>query len=158
MSEIINNSRTSFGRRTTEKSAALVLPSSGPTKTMVVPFNFDELPGVGDSLNDATYGLIPAYAHIKSSILFVETAFLGGTSYNIGLHLPDSTVVDLDGIDAAVLTAALTANTPIVNDGALVGAGNVGAAAAQVTIVATGTFTAGTGKIVIEYVEADLVS
>jgi len=159
MSELINGARTSFGRRTTEKKAACILPSSTPTKTMVVPFNYDELPAVGDAENDATYALIPANAIIKSSHLYVETAFLGGTSYNIGLHQADGTVIDLDGIDAGVLLAALTANTWIVNDGAHVGAApGIGAAAAQVTVVATGTFTAGEGKLVIEYIEPDLIS
>lgn len=95
---------------------------------------------------------IPAGASIKSAQFLVDDAFVGGTNLNIGTkaHASPYAVVDADGIDAAVLTAALTAGATIECDGAQVGGDRL---AAAVTIVASssGTYTAGSGRLVVEY-------
>jgi len=149
-SEIINGSRTSFGRRFSEKKAAHVLPQTA-VKTLIVPFNFDDLPGVGASVDDASYSLLPANSHIVSSKVYVKDAFVGGTTYDVGLHEQDGTVIDATGIHAGLAVGVLTAEAWVNNTGALVGTGGIGNAAAQVTIVATGAFTAGKGQFVIQY-------
>ena len=84
---------------------------------------------------------------------------VGGTNVNIGLSslAADGTVsvIDADGIDQTVATAALAANKAVVCNGALVGgADTVGAANAYMSLVyGTAAFTAGAAKLVIEYIE-----
>lgn len=101
----------------------------------------------------ATDAFIPAGSFITNSYLVVKEAAAGGTSINIGLYEVDGTVIDADGIDAAILTAEMAANEAVVNDGALVGGtATVGAANAYLFVAATGTFTAGKAKLVVEYI------
>tara|TARA_R110002110_G_scaffold25998_5_gene96063 strand:+ start:874 stop:1092 length:219 start_codon:yes stop_codon:yes gene_type:complete len=63
--------------------------------------------------------------------------------------------IDADGIDAAIAKADLAANKAVACNGALVGGtATVGAADAYVgALYATAAFTAGAGKLVIEYIE-----
>lgn len=144
--------------RPPEPTAAQVL-KFGAKRQLVLDFSYDELPDVSvDADNDGTndeYGdweaFIPAGALITAAYLTVDEAFAGGTSYNFGLYQKDNTVIDADGLDAAVATAALGANAGIVMDGAMIGTG-VGANDAYVKVAATGTFTAGHAKLVIEYI------
>ena len=122
-------------------------------KTLVV--DVDLTADISPVANDP---FIPAGAYIKSATAVVTQAAAGGTSVNIGLSSLASngtaTAIDADGIDAGVLTAALAANLAVVCNGALVGGtAGVGAANAYVTTAATGTFTAGKFKLVIEYIE-----
>ena len=147
--QVISGALNIFGPRDAEKKRPAMV-TDGLIKELIVPINYDDLPVV--SANDASVMEIPANALILDSLLFVETAFAGGTSYNIGLYQSDGTVIDADGLDAAVLLAALTANAWIDNDGALVGA-SIGAAAGQVVVAATGTFTAGKAFLHIRYID-----
>ena len=103
--------------------------------------------------NDA---YIPANAIILDAHFVVDAAFTSGGSatLNIGLYNAAGTAIDADGIDATVAVAALAADKVIVCDGALVGVANVGAADAYVGVdYDTAAFTAGSGKLVIEYIE-----
>lgn len=114
-------------------------------------FSYDDLPVNG---LDAVILQLPQNARIESATLQVITAFAGGTSYNLGLYEPDGTVVDADGIDAAVALTAIDAVGDIVNcDGALVGALVDVAEASQLVVAATGTFTAGKAKLEIVYTD-----
>lgn len=98
-------------------------------------------------------GFIPAGSYITKASLIVKTAAAGGTSIDIGLAEQDGSVIDADGIDVGVLTAAMAANKAVDCDGALVGGvDTIGAANAVVYITKTGTFTAGELDLVIEYV------
>jgi len=133
----------------------------GPKSVMVVDVNYDDLPEeTTDRDNDGTVDgwsgadpYIPAGSFITAAYIIVETAFAGGTSYNFGLSQLDGTVIDADGIDASVATAALAANNAVVCDGALVaGTATIGANDAYVKVAATGAFTAGKAKLVIEYI------
>ena len=122
-------------------------------KTLVV--DVDLTADIAPVANDP---FIPAGAYIKSATAVVTEAAVGGTNVNIGLSslAADGTVsvIDADGIDQTVATAALTANKAVVCNGALVGgADTIGAANAYVTTGATGTYTAGEFKLVIEYIE-----
>lgn len=97
---------------------------------------------------------IPAGSFITAASMIVTTAAAGGTNVVLGLKEADGTVIDADGIDAAVLTAALAANKAVACDGALVGGtATVGAANAHLSVDVTGTFTAGVFTLVIEYIE-----
>ena len=104
--------------------------------------------------NDA---FIPAGAYITKASLVVTTAFTSGGSatLGIGLQQADGTIIDADGIDAAVAVADLAANKAVVCNGALVGGtATVGAANAYMSVVyGTAAFTAGAAKLVIEYIE-----
>jgi len=148
--EVLNGVRNWYGPRGAEDKLPALIKTEGYTKEMVVDFNYDDLPTY--SADGAMVLEIPADSLIVSSKLHVKTAAAGGTSYNIGLYQSDSTVIDADGLDAAVATAALTEDAWIVNDGALVGA-SIGAAAGQIVVAATGTFTAGSYRLIVEYIQ-----
>ena len=98
---------------------------------------------------------IPANSLIKSAYLVVGTAFTSGgaATLELGTELTDGTASDANGLDTLAV-AALTAGSWHVLAGALVG-DTVGVADVQVSIDdATATFTAGTGRLVVEYMEA----
>jgi len=119
-------------------------------EVLEVVYSYDDLPTYGD---DQANFRIPANSRIKEATLRVITAFAGGTSYNIGLYQSDGTVIDADGIDAAVATAAIDAvGETVACDGALVAnTAGIGTAAGQVVIAATGTYTAGKAVLKVVY-------
>lgn len=131
-------------------------------RRMVATIDLTDPPGFthdldNDGTNDgyAEDAFIPAGAFITDAYLIVKTAAAGGTSINVGLYQADGTVIDADGIDAAVATAALAANSAVACDGALVGGtATVGANDAYLFVAATGTYTAGEVKLVVEFYEA----
>ena len=96
---------------------------------------------------------IPAGAFITNAYIVVTTAFTGGTSYDIGTYKADGTVIDANGIDAAVAVADMVANKAIVCDGASVGGVITYADDAYVVIAATGDYDTGEAKLVIEYID-----
>jgi len=96
---------------------------------------------------------IPASSYITKATLVVTEAFVGGTNVTIGLAETDQSIIDADGIDATILTAALVADKAVLCDGALVGGtAGIGAASAVVYVTSTGTYTAGKADLVIEYI------
>lgn len=116
---------------------------------LIVDFDLTDL-SVTPSPLDA---FIPAGSFITAAYIVVTEAAAGGTSVNFGLYQQDGTVIDADGIDAAVATAALGATSAVVCDGALVGGtAQVGSNDAYFGAAATGTYTAGKGKLVIEFI------
>jgi hypothetical protein len=100
---------------------------------------------------------IPAGAYITNAWLVVETAFTsaGSATLTIGTYNSAASAIDADGIDATVAKAALAANLAVACDGAQVGGtATVGAANAYVQMIyGTAVFTAGKGKLYIEYIE-----
>lgn len=137
---------THYGTRGIED----VIPSKYQTyhgeHVLEYTFSYDDLPTEG--LDEAILR-IAANARIKEATLTTLVAFVGGTSYNIGLYQEDGTVIDADGIDAAVATAAIDAvGETVVCDGALVGGTvGIGTAAGSVRVAATGTYTAGKARL-----------
>ena len=107
---------------------------------------------------DQAHPSIPAGALITGAYVLVTEAFTSGgaTTLDIGLCQVDGTVIDLDGIDAVIAKAALAANLAITCDGVLAdGTETVGANDAYVYFTtATGPYTAGKARLVINYVEA----
>jgi len=140
---------THYGRRDIEDLAPSSYAHAQGISKLEYTFSFDDLPTFD---LDQLIQRVPASAVIKSAHIRVLTPAVGGTSYNFGLYQPDGTVIDLDGIDAAVATAALIAEAHIVCDGALVGK-SIGVAAGQLVVAATGTFTAGKFQVVLEIEE-----
>lgn len=143
---------THYGRREIEDVIGSKYAGSQGRQVYNYTFSYDDLPVQG--LDEAILR-IPANARIITATLRVHTAFAGGTSYNLGLYEADGTVIDADGIDAAVATAAIDAvGESVVCDGALVGnTAGIGTAAGQVVIAATGTFTAGKATLEVEFEE-----
>jgi hypothetical protein len=142
---------THFGTREIDDKFPQQYNQTGGIKTYTLTWSYDDLPT--ESLDDSIVQSLPANSRINSSTLRVTEAFAGGTSYNIGLYETDGTVIDADGIDAAVaLTAIDAVGETVVNDGVLVGnTAGIGSAAGQVRIAATGIFTAGRAVLEIEY-------
>ena len=140
---------THYGRRDIEDLAPSGYANAQGISKLEYTFSFDDLP-----TNDLDQLVlrVPANAVIKSAHIVPLISSAGGTSYNFGLLQPDGTVIDVDGIDAAVTNAALVAGAHIICDGALVGL-NIGAADGQLSVVATGTFTAGKFQVVLEIEE-----
>lgn len=149
--ESVNGRQTFFGpsERTALKYGGVV-SGTGAIKVAKWEFEYDDLPADDDG--NAMLMEIPANSLIRSAVLKVGTAWAGGTNVNLGLAQTDGTVIDADGIDAAIATAALTANAIIDCDGALVGA-SVGANDAVLEVTVSGTYTAGTAVLEVEYQE-----
>lgn len=103
--------------------------------------------------NDA---FIPAGAYITKASLVVTTAFTGtNATLNIGLYNAAGSAIDADGIDATIAVTDLASiGKAVACNGALVaGTATVGSANAYVSFdYDTAAFTAGAGKLVIEYI------
>lgn len=108
-----------------------------------------------DGTADAFASVLPvieSYSNIKKAQLFVLEAFTTGSSaaLNIGTYQQNGTVIDADGIDAAIAVAALTRGAVIDCDGAQVGA-SIGANGAYINATpSTGSFTAGKALLRLE--------
>ena len=120
--------------------------STGQIKRAEWQFSYDDLPTAGTTNLQFA---IPASATIVSSKWITGTAWAGGTSLNVGLYQGNGTVIDADGLDAAITPT--TAGAVINGDGALVGAKTIGSEPGELTVAATGTYTAGTATVIVEY-------
>lgn len=103
---------------------------------------------------------LPANSSVLRVILVTKTAAAGGTSFTLGTYGLTGSAIVATGLITA--TEGVLANVDSVGArtfgaGALVSAsvetGGVGTADAYVAMAATGTFTAGTGRILIEYID-----
>jgi len=109
--------------------------------------------GAVPAANDA---FIPANSVIVSAHIVVDAAFTsaGAATLDVGLYNAAGTAIDADGIDAIVALTVLAADDVVVGNGILVGVANVGAANAYVGAnYTTAAYTAGSAKVVIEYIE-----
>jgi len=111
----------------------------------------------GWSLGDA---YIPANASVTRVIWVTTVGAVGGTSLTIGTYLQAGTAVSATGLMTAtegVIANMATAGQRIYGAGALVsttaGTAGVGTKNVYVGIATTGTFTAGQGKLIIEYID-----
>lgn len=145
-----------FGTRAAEDKKPGAVVEAGNVKQLVVDFNYDDLPG---GSTDGSYGYIPAGSMVVDAIWVTTVLFAGGTSYDVGLEQSDgSTAIDADGLFDALALADINtvgegntaSNHGGSNSGALIGA--TLAADAYPVAAATGTFTAGSARLVIQYV------
>ena len=143
--------RNAYGSRAVNEAPGAQVTTSGLTKELSWTFSYDALPVASLGAMEI---VIPKGAMITNSYIIVETAFAGGTSYNFGTYEQDGTVIDADGIDAAVATAALGAGDIVICNGAQVGGVVSMAEAGQLVVAATGTFTAGKARVIVEYIDA----
>jgi len=121
-----------YGPRDTDASKGGQAKSTGQIKRAEWQFSYDDLPTYGSTNLEFA---IPANATIVSSKWITGTAWAGGTSLNVGLYQSNGTVIDADGLDAAITPT--TAGAVIDGNGALVGA-TIGANAGELTVAATG--------------------
>ena len=126
----------------------------GSVKNLTLDFDFAT---AVTAAADGHEAFIPAGSYIVGAYLIVTTAATsGGTAtLTIGLAQKDGTVIDADGIDASIALAALGAAKVVRCDGALAGGtASIGSANGYVYTSPGGdAFTAGAGKLVIEYIE-----
>lgn len=107
---------------------------------------------------DSTY--LPANTSVLRTTVYVKEAAAGGTSITVGTYQRDGTAIAATGLVTA--TEGVLANLNTVGkrtygagtlNAATAGAAGVGTVDAFVTLAAVGTFTAGKGLIVIEYMD-----
>ena len=159
------NVRNHYGARTLEEAQKFgfrkSINAAGNVEVEWV-FNYDDLP---DPANLSMEAAIPKGAVLVGAKFQTMTAFTGGTSFDIGLQQNDGTEIDNDGLWDALLLAETNAENEWsdaathtgTNSGVLLlaGASAAGLAAnGYLTVAATGTYTAGKGRVIIEYTEA----
>jgi len=152
---------------------ARALPSKGGLiKEIVIDYDLTKLgaDGVGyttDLDNDGvvdgfTTGdcALPAYASVLRVTIVAKTAAAGGTSVALGTFGLTGTAQDADGLITATEGAIANLNTiggRTYGNGAFVATSvdtaSIGAADGYLALTAAGTFTAGTGRILIEYID-----
>lgn len=165
---IINGVPQNFGVPPSVNKKGAVITDDGLVRTVAYEFTYDDLPT--NSSTDVGAHIFPAYSQIVEAFILVETAFTGGTSYDIGLVQTDGTAIDTDGIFAALPIASINAKgemhrallrdsdgTGSLTDnytGALLNyAGAVGASTpANLKVTATGSFTAGKAHLYVRYI------
>jgi hypothetical protein len=149
--EVINGSTQHFGPRDAEVTPPFTLSTVGALSQLVVPLKFDDLPAADVEREDIP--VIPANSIVTRVVVTpAKEAFVGGTSYNIGIAEKDGTPVVADGIFAAIPLAELNAGgTGLATEGATVGA-SVGTDDVVITAAETGVFTAGLAYITIEFI------
>ena len=145
-----------YGPRETNVGLPSSVSTYGVVTQLEVYFDYAQanagLP-TANAEDDSGTLVIPAGSFIKSAYLEVSTAFTSGGSatLELGVEDVDGSSNDPDGLDT-IAVAALTAGSWTVCDGALVG-DTVGAVDVQLSIDdATAVFTAGVGRLVVEYI------
>lgn len=137
--EVIDNGTTS---RSARKEFVLDLTGTAIPSSAATP--------------NAQDAFIPAGSYITNAYLIVDEAFTSGGSatLTVGTYNAAGTAVDADGIDATVALGVIDAvGDVVVCNGAQVGGtSTVGSADVYVeAIYGTAAFTAGSAKLVIEY-------
>jgi|15BtaG_2_1085339.scaffolds.fasta_scaffold00834_6 hypothetical protein len=130
-----------------------------PVQSLEIAVDWEDITSAASHIANVsvTDAFIPAGSYIKTATLVVTEAWTSAGSATLGIGLCQSdasTVIDADGIDAAIAKTALAADDGILCDGALVGGvATVGSADAYVYFTTgTAAWTAGSARIVIEYV------
>ena len=114
--------------------------------------------GTNDGFNEGDFNF-PAYSSILRVYYIARTAAAGGTSFTVGTYAKTGAAQTATGLvtaTEAVLANLDTIGARVYGAGAFVSTAvetaSVGATAAFPAIAGTGTFTAGTGLLVVEYV------
>lgn len=142
-----------YGAREIEDVLGSKYQGENGKNIMSYTFSYDDLPVA--TLDEAAL-TIPGNSFIVSATLRCITPIAGTTpTLTIGLVQKDGTVIDADGIDAAIAAAALSvAGETVLCDGALVAnLQGIGADRGQLVATTGGTVTAGKFSLEIEYKE-----
>jgi hypothetical protein len=142
----------------------------GMVKQLVIDYDLVVPAGVqytADLNNDGTADgfdlmdtYLPAYASVLRTVLYVTEAAAGGTSISLGTFQKAGTAISATSLITATEGAIANLDTlgaRTIGAGTLNAVANetasVGANDAYVGLTVTGTFTAGKGKIIIEYID-----
>lgn len=151
---ILNGVRNYFGPVDPKDTKIPAKQSKAKPEIMQIDFRYDDLPS--NSTTDEGILKIPKGSFLVSARLIVLEAFVSGglTTVDVGLVQTDGTAIDADGLFAALAKASIDAVGKVaVGAGALVGAVSSLTVDAQVKVaVATGPFTAGRGRLLVEYI------
>lgn len=138
------------GAHDSRNPAAANVRTQGNVNIQQMVFDYDALPTGGGVAPSQQSIPLPAKAVIKRAQVRVIDAFVGGTTITLGLKEEDGTTIAAAGIDS-LATAALTAGAVIECDGAWIGV-SVGDNEAYLLSNVTGTYTAGSMEVLIEYI------
>lgn len=147
-----------YGARTTKNGLPNTVGRVGLVTEVELHVNFTQVNAglpVDNADVDAAVLTIPANSLIKRAYFEVGTAFTstGSATLELGVQTVTGGTVDADGLDT-IAVAALTAGSWLELDGTLIGI-TVGTAAVQISIDdAVEVFTAGTGRLVVEFIAA----
>ena len=158
------NDKTNFVNR------PRAIEMDGMVKQLVIDYDLVVPAGVqytADLNNDGTADgfdlmdtYLPAYASVLRTVVYVTEAAAGGTSISLGTFQKNGTAISATSLITAtegVLANLDTVGARTYGTGALnasaVETASVGANDAYVGLTVTGTFTAGKGKIIIEYID-----
>lgn len=138
-----------FGRRDTKNLEAGSIEVKGQVRQVELEVYSDESVTTASVKN----AVIPAGAVIVGATLQVSTAFAGGTSVKVGTISTDGVAIDDDAFitPTAGAVANLTAGAVLKGAGAAVG--TTVTKPTNVTYELTGTFTAGRGTLLVEYIQ-----
>lgn len=157
------------GLKIYRKNQAVEVVTAGHYREFHIPYDLSLIPTTTvsystDRTNDGTVDgynsgdmFIPAGAIVLSCDLYSLTSAVGGTNIEVGGYQENGTVIDRDGLITATegVTASMAASNRVIGVGAdLADANNengVGANNYYIGIYTNGTFTAGTGKIVVRF-------
>lgn len=147
----IRNVAKNYGVRITNLEYGAESPREALFHTAVWTMDYNNLPTPGLS---NLQQIIPAGSTIVRALLRVVTAFVGGTSYTIGLAQADGTPISATGLFTAAnlpLASLTPAGKLITGTGALVGTVSHATLNGDLVVAATGTFTAGRAEIIVDY-------
>lgn len=150
--------RNHYGPRSTNNKFGGKLPGNGPLRTVEYVFDYDDLPGASTLDMEV---LLDDNCVIREAWFEVLEAFVGGTSYDIDMVTTAGTAIGTgtdklwDALALADINAVGERSQSSTHAG--VNSGNALnvqiTEPAQLSAAATGTFTAGKARIVIEYIE-----
>ena len=131
----------------------------GVTETGTLVIDIADFTAIGATFGaadiDVNKAVLPAGAVITGATLVMTTGATSGglATLSVGTYNAAGTAIDADGIDAAVAVAALGASAVVRCDGAqAAGVGGYLTADAHVGLIyATAAFTAGAGKLIVEF-------
>lgn len=143
-----------------DQGAVLLQGSTEDVARRSLVIDIPDFTAIGTTFTSANltpnWPTLPANALIVDANLIMTTAATSGgaATLTIGTYNSAGTAIDADGIDATIALGAMDAIGEVVQcDGAQVnGTVTIGTAAAYVGLIyATAAFTAGAGKLIIDY-------
>lgn len=146
---------THYGRRLEEGQHNAVYHVDGNVFRQETTFRFDQLPV---ATLDELHQRVPDNARVLGFTIKVIETFTAtsATTVNFGLYEPDGTVIDADGLAAAVGIAGLTQGAILDGAGALVGANTTLGVFGQVVVAPNvDDLLTGEATIVLEYEKLD---
>ena len=167
-----------YGPQDTANGKPRYVPGSGKVKSIMVDFDYTKLGILGSTSKPETFwgavtphnnvARLPAGAQIVGVSLIATTALVGNSSVlQVGLYESDGTVTDLDGLVKDLAESSIDADDDSIHYNpalASVGSvsplmGKVAHATAETFIAmsqsaASKSFTAGVGKLIVDFVPA----